>query len=241
MKSVNPYIAPRDRMVLEQLAAKGVRDERVLDAMRHVAREAFVPEDLREAAYSDVPLPIGEGQSISQPYIVAAMAEALGLKGDENVLEIGTGSGYAAAVLAHIARVVHSIERIPALARRARETLRRLGYDRVRVIEGDGSLGWGPAAPYDAIVATAEGPCIPPSLRAQLRPGGRLVMPVEDASCGQALVRMVRGDDGNDHVESIQPVRFVPLIGAEGWPSREAWLAKAHAGAGDTVGRRSHR
>jgi protein-L-isoaspartate(D-aspartate) O-methyltransferase len=226
MKWVNPYVTSRDRMVLDQLAAKGVHDERVLDAMRRVAREAFVPEDLREEAYSDRPLPIGEGQTISQPYLVGAMTEALGLKGDENVLEIGTGSGYAAAVLAHIARAVHTIERIPALASRAREILRRLGYDRVEVIEGDGSLGWVPAAPYDAIVATAEAPRIPASLRAQLRPGGRLVMPVADPACGQALVRMVRGDDGKDRVESIQPVRFVPLIGEEGWPDEATWLAK---------------
>lgn len=235
MKSVNPYIVPRDRMVLEQLARRGVTDKRVLDAMRSVAREAFVPEHLRDAAYSDRPLPIGEGQTISQPYIVGAMSEALGLKGDENVLEIGTGSGYAAAVLAHIARAVSTIERIPALAQRARETLRRLGYGRVNVIEGDGSVGWAPAAPYDAIVATAEGPRIPPSLRAQLRPGGRLIMPVEDASCGQALVRMVRGDDGEDRVETILPVHFLPLIGAEGWPDEDAWLASsrlADAGPG---------
>jgi protein-L-isoaspartate(D-aspartate) O-methyltransferase len=227
MKSVNPYIAPRDRMVLEQLAARGVHDKRVLDAMSHVAREAFVPEHLRDMAYADRPLPIGEGQTISQPYIIGAMTEALGLEGDENVLEIGTGSGYAAAVLAHIARAVHTIERIPTLARRARDTLRRLGYDRVEVLEGDGSCGWAPAAPYDAIVATAEAPCIPPSLRAQLRPGGRLVIPVEDKSCGQLLVRMVRGEDGKDRVEGIQPVRFVPLIGAEGWPDEDTWLGKS--------------
>lgn len=221
MKSINPYIGPRERMVLEQLAKHGVSDRRVLDAMRQVAREAFVPEDLRDAAYSDRPLPIGEGQTISQPYIVAAMTEALGLRGGENVLEIGTGSGYAAAVLAHIASTVHTIERIPSLAQRARETLRRLGYDSIQVIEGDGTLGWNTAAPYDAIVATAEGPRIPPSLRAQLRPGGRLVMPVVDRTCGQALVRMIRGDDGRDTVESIQPVSFVPLIGAEGWADAE--------------------
>jgi len=212
-------------MVLEQLAARGVSDDRVLDAMRHVPREAFVPEGLREAAYVDRPLPIGEGQTISQPYIVGAMTEALGLKGDENVLEIGTGSGYAAAVLAHIARAVHTIERLPALVAQARRTLRRLGYDTVQVIEGDGSRGWTPAAPYDAIIATAEGPQIPASLRAQLRPGGRLVMPVADPTCGQALVRMVRCYDGEDRVENIQPVRFVPLIGAEGWPDQAAWLA----------------
>lgn len=227
MKSINPYIVPRDRMVREQLAARGVSDERVLDAMRRVPREAFVPESLRAAAYSDQPLPIGEGQTISQPYIVGFMTEALGLKGDENVLEIGTGSGYAAAVLAQIARAVHTIERIPLLARRARDTLRRLGYDTVEVLEGDGSVGWTAAAPYDAIVATAEAPHIPPSLRAQLRPGGRLVMPVEDAAEGQSLICMVRGNDGEDHVESMQPVRFVPLIGAEGWPDEAAWHANA--------------
>lgn len=218
MKSINPYIGQRERMVLDQLASHGVHDERVLDAMRRVAREAFVPEHLRKSAYSDQPLPIGEGQTISEPYIIAAMTEALDLQGGENVLEIGTGSGYAAAVLAHLARAVHTIERIPLLAQRARETLRRLGYDSVQVIEGDGSLGWDVAAPYDAIVATAEGPRIPPSLRAQLRPGGRLVMPVADRAGGQVLVRMVRGDDGRDAVERIQPVEFVPLIGAEGWP-----------------------
>ncbi len=241
MKSINPYIGPRDRMVLEQLCARGVNDERVLEAMRHVAREAFVPEDLRQAAYSDQPLPIGEGQTISQPYIVAAMAEALGLSGDENVLEIGTGSGYDAAVLAHIARAVHTIERIPSLARRARETLRRLGYGSVEVIEGDGSVGWTPAAPYDAIVATAGAPRIPPSLRAQLRPGGRLVMPVADPTCGQALVRMVRGGNGDDRVESIQPVRFVPLIGVEGWPDERSWHGSMHRRADPLSGAESHR
>jgi protein-L-isoaspartate(D-aspartate) O-methyltransferase len=217
MKWINPYVTRRERMVHDQLVSRGVHDERVLDAMRQVAREAFVPEDLREAAYSDEPLAIGEGQTISQPYIVAAMTEALDLQGDENILEIGTGSGYAAAVLAHIARAVHTIERIPSLARQARETLHRLGYDSVHVIEGDGTLGWDGAAPYDAIVATAEGPRIPPSLRAQLRPGGRLVMPVADRDRGQALVRMIRGDDGDDRVQKILPVQFVPLIGAEGW------------------------
>ena len=217
MKWVNPFVGPRDRMVSDQVLRRGVTDRRVLDAMHAVPREAFVPESLRDAAYSDKPLPIGEGQTISQPYIVGAMAEALRLGGDENVLEIGTGSGYAAAVLAHLARAIHSVERLPNLARRARDTLRRLGYDSVEVIEGDGSRGWVPAAPYDAIVVAAGAPRLPPSLCAQLRPGGRLVMPVADKDHGQVLVRVVRGDGDEDLVESLEPVRFVPLIGAEGW------------------------
>jgi protein-L-isoaspartate(D-aspartate) O-methyltransferase len=218
MKWINPYLEARERMVRDQIAGRGVHDSRVLDAMRHVPREAFVPEECRPEAYSDQPLAIGEGQTISQPYIVAAMLEALGLQGGERVLEIGTGSGYGAAVLAHIARAVHSIERIPALARSARETLRRLGYGSVDVIEGDGTLGWDRAAPYDAIVATAHGPRIPPSLRAQLRPGGRLVMPVADKEKGQILVRVVRAGNGHDRTDHLEPVRFVPLIGAQGWP-----------------------
>jgi len=222
MKWINPYAEARERMVRDQIAGRGVQDRRVLDAMRHVPREAFVPEACRPSAYSDQPLAIGEGQTISQPYIVAAMLEALGLQGDEHVLEIGTGSGYGAAVLAHIARAVHTIERIPALAKAARETLRRLGYETVDVVEGDGTLGWERAAPYDAIVATAHGPGIPPSLRAQLRPGGRLVMPVADRERGQMLVRMVRAGDGHDTTECLKPVRFVPLIGAQGWPEGEA-------------------
>lgn len=218
MKWINPYLEPRERMIRDQIAGRGVHDRRVLDAMRHVPREAFVPEERRPEAYSDQPLAIGEGQTISQPYIVAAMLEALGLQGGERVLEIGTGSGYGAAVLAHIARAVHTIERIPALARSARETLRRLGYDSVDVVEGDGTLGWDRAAPYDAIVATAHGPRIPPSLRAQLRPGGRLVMPVADKDRGQMLVRVVRAGNGHDRTDQLEPVRFVPLIGAQGWP-----------------------
>lgn len=221
MKSVNPFMERRHRMVREQISGRGLRDPKVLDAMQRVAREAFVPEHLRDFAYADQPLPIGEGQTISQPYIVAAMTEALGLKGGENVLEIGTGSGYAAAVLAHIAREVHSVERIAELANRARKLLQLLGYHTVHVVEGDGSLGWPEAAPYDAIVVTAEGPRIPPSLRAQLKPGGRLVMPVSEGPFEQVLLRLTRSADDGDHVEKICPVRFVPLIGAEGWSPTE--------------------
>ncbi len=221
MKSVNPYMLRRHQMVREQITGRGVHDAKVLDAMRNVAREAFVPEQLRNLAYADRPLPIGEGQTITQPYLVAAMTEALGLQGGEKVLEIGTGSGYAAAVLASIAREVHTVERIAALAKQARATLRRLGYDTVNVVEGDGTLGWPGAAPYDAIVVTAEGPRIPPSLRAQLKPGGRLVMPVSEGELEQFLVRLTRSANGGDKAEKLHPVFFVPLIGAEGWSSAE--------------------
>ncbi len=235
MKSVNPFIDRRHKMVREQIAGRGVHDPKVLDAMEHVAREAFVPEHLRDLAYTDQPLPIGEDQTISQPYIVAAMTEALGLKGGENVLEIGTGSGYAAAVLAHIAREVHSVERIAELAKRARKVLRRLGYRTVDVIEGDGSLGWPGAAPYDAIVVTAEGPRIPPSLRAQLKPGGRLVMPISEGPLEQVLVRVTHSAEHGDRMEKICPVRFVPLIGQEGWSPAE----RSHAGTPSTAPSRS--
>lgn len=213
MKSVNPYLERRRKMVLEQIAGRGVGDPKVLDAMLKVPREEFVPKHLREFAYADRPLPISAGQTISQPFIVASMTEALQLQGGEKVLEIGTGSGYAAAVLAHIAAKVHTVERISELATQARATLRRLGYDNVDAIEGDGTIGWAAAAPYDAIVVTAEGPRIPPSLSAQLKPGGRLVMPLNDD--GQFLVRLTAGDGGK--LEKLYPVRFVPLIGIEGW------------------------
>jgi protein-L-isoaspartate(D-aspartate) O-methyltransferase len=217
MKSINPHIAPRNRMVLDQLLGRGIHDAKVLDAMRKVAREAFVPEHLCNVAYTDRPLPIGEGQTISQPYMVASMTEALGLQGGEKVLEIGTGSGYSAAVLAHIAREVHTVERIANLAERARATLRRLGYNTVHVAEGDGTLGLPGDAPYDAIVVTAEGPRIPPSLRAQLKPGGRLVMPLSENELEQILVRLVRSSNHNETLERLYPVRFVPLVGVEGW------------------------
>lgn len=204
-------------MVDEQVVARGVRDPRVLAAMRKVPRHEFVPEDLREAAYEDGPLPIGEGQTISQPLIVALMTEAAKLTGGERVLEIGTGSGYGAAVLAEIAGEVVTIECIEVLATNARATLDRLGYRNVEVLVGDGTLGWPAAAPYDAILVTAGGPYVPPSLRAQLEPGGRLVMPVGEQHFGQTLVRVTRGADGEDRQEDLNSVAFVPLIGAEGF------------------------
>lgn len=217
MVEADSYASVRDEMVDQQIAARGVRDPKVLAAMRRVPRHEFVPADLLEAAYEDGPLPIGEGQTISQPLIVAMMTEAAQLRGGERVLEIGTGSGYGAAVLAEIASEVVTIECIESLATRARATLERLGYHNVEVLVGDGTLGWSAAAPYDAILVTAGGPYVPPSLRAQLRPGGRLIMPVGEQFYGQTLVRVTRGTNGEDLEEDLSMVAFVPLIGAEGF------------------------
>jgi protein-L-isoaspartate(D-aspartate) O-methyltransferase len=175
-------------------------------------------EEMREFAYADSPLPIGEGQTISQPYIVAYMTEALELEGGERVLEVGTGSGYAAAVLARIAGEVYTIERHPSLAKTAEATLRRLGYENVQVIEGDGTKGWPDAAPYDAIVVAAGGIEVPPALRSQLAVGGRLVIPVGPTPREQRLVRVTRVGEDQYEEEELLPVRFVPLIGERGWP-----------------------
>ena len=213
------FRAARSRMVDEQLVARGIRDPRVLAAMAAVPRERFIDADQAEFAYDDGPLPIGEGQTISQPYVVARMIEALELAPTDRVLEIGTGSGYAAAVLAEVCAQVYTVERVAALADRARRRLAELGYAPVRVRAGDGTLGWPEHAPYDAIVATAGGPTVPPALREQLVPGGRLVMPVGRSLYGQRLVRVVRGDGDVDRREELEAVAFVPLIGAQGWPS----------------------
>jgi protein-L-isoaspartate(D-aspartate) O-methyltransferase len=214
----------RRRMVQHQLAARGISDPLVLAAMGKVPRERFVPAREAGLAYRDGPLPIGEGQTISQPYIVAVMTEALGLHGGDRVLEIGTGSGYAAAVLAVIAAEVYTIERIETLAASARRRLRELGYANVHVQHGDGSLGWPEHAPYDAIVVTAGGPEVPRSLRQQLAIGGRLVMPVGPTSRSQRLVRVVRTGEEIYDRETLEDVCFVPLIGAEGWPASEGWM-----------------
>jgi protein-L-isoaspartate(D-aspartate) O-methyltransferase len=209
----------RDRMVEYQIAGRGVRDPAVLAAMRAVPRERFVAEGQAAFAYTDGPLPIGEGQTISQPYVVALMTEALRLTPRDRVLEIGTGSGYAAAVLAVIVAEVYTIERLPGLAESARRRLTELGYANVHVRQGDGSLGWPEHAPYDAIVVTAGGPEVPPSLLRQLAIGGRLVMPVGPTPHEQMLVRVIRtGPDAYER-ESLGEVAFVPLIGAEGWPA----------------------
>lgn len=209
-------------MVEEQLVARGIRDPAVLAAMDKVPRDKFVSELQARYAYEDGPLPIGEGQTISQPYIVAVMTEALGLTRADRALEIGTGSGYAAAVLAEIASEVYTVERLAPLAERARRRLRDLGYANVHVLTGDGTLGWPEHAPYDAIVVTAGGPRVPDALLDQLAVGGRLVIPVGDLPCAQRLVRVVRtGADDYRH-EPLEEVAFVPLIGAQGWAPREA-------------------
>jgi protein-L-isoaspartate(D-aspartate) O-methyltransferase len=207
----------RREMVEHQIAGRGVRSELVLEAMRKVPREDFLPSYLREFAYEDTPLPIAEGQTISQPYIVALMAEALLLKVGERVLEIGTGSGYAAAVLAEIAGEVYSVERIGQLAEKAAATLAALGYDNVHVLHGDGSQGWLEHAPYDAIVVAAGGPKIPKSLQLQLKVGGRLVIPVGTEVRAQELVRVTRISRTEFRREDLADVCFVPLLGKEGW------------------------
>jgi len=211
----------RDGMVRRQIAARGVRDRSVLDAMRTVPREAFVPERLAELAYDDTPLPIGEDQTISQPYVVALMAEALELGPEDKVLEIGAGSGYAAAVLSRIAREVWAIERRESLAWQARSRMQRLGYSNVHILHGDGTLGWPEQAPYDAVVVAAGGPEVPRALLDQLAEGGRLVIPIGPDPRTQSLVRVRHLPDGANVREDLGAVRFVPLIGAQGWSEED--------------------
>ncbi|HET9957882.1 MAG TPA: protein-L-isoaspartate(D-aspartate) O-methyltransferase [Polyangiaceae bacterium] len=210
----------RDDMVVRQLAARDITDPRVLQAFRDVPREAFVPKSLAHEAYEDRPLPIGQHQTISQPYIVALTLQALNLTGSERVLEIGTGSGYSAALLSRLAREVYSVERLPSMAESARGRLASLGY-RVHVKVGDGTLGWPEQAPYEAIAVAAGGPRVPEALVAQLASGGRLVIPVGGDE-GQVLLRVLQiPGDGLQH-EPIEHVRFVPLIGVQGQPERTA-------------------
>lgn len=207
----------RRAMVRYQLQDRGISDPKVLEAMGKVRREAFIPVDERSFAYSDGPLPIGHGQTISQPFIVALMTEALKLTGGEQVLEIGTGSGYAAAVLAEIASEIFTIERIAELADSARQALAEQGYTNVHVKCDDGTLGWKEHAPYDAIVATAAGPSVPKALKEQLKIGGRLVMPIGSQFGGQQLMRVTRITEIDYDYEELDWVRFVPLIGEQGW------------------------
>ena len=208
----------RDLMVVRQLAARGIRDRRVLDAMRRVPREAFVAPELWRDAYADSPLPIEAGQTISQPYIVALMVEAAQIRASDRVLEVGAGSGYASAVLSLVAAKVYAIERHRTLADAAEERLQRLGYRNVELRCADGSGGWPEAAPFDAILVAAGGPKVPQVLLDQLAPHGRLVMPVGRTGHIQRLVKVTRADEGTLREEDLCSVSFVPLIGEHGWP-----------------------
>jgi protein-L-isoaspartate(D-aspartate) O-methyltransferase len=220
----------REQMIRRQLVARGLRDDRLLEAFRSVPREAFLPPELQEFAYEDSPLPIERGQTISQPYIVALMTAALALSPRDRVLEIGTGSGYAAAILGRMAGQVYTVERHDELATLAARRFEELGLKNVSVRCGDGSLGWREHAPYDAIIVAAGGPGVPPALLEQLAPGGRLVMPVGEGRELQKLVRMTRLDDGSFASEDLGDVRFVPLIGAQGWETEEEWDGRAARG-----------
>ena len=212
----------RKQMIDYQLAARGLYDQNVLDAVNAVPREEFVPTDLVEFAYSDSPLPIAASQTISQPYIVALMTAALELKPDDRVLEVGAGSGYAAAVLAEISEEVYTIERHKILADSARTRLQQLGYKNIQVLYGDGSLGWPEHAPFDAIVVAAGGPEVPETLKSQLAIGGRLVIPVGSSLRTQKLLRVRRIGEDEYQQEDLGSVRFVPLIGAAGWEDETA-------------------
>ena len=217
---MSDYAIARRRMVEEQVKARGITDQRVIDAMLQIPRHRFVPEALASQAYTDFALPIGERQTISQPFMVATMSAALKLTGCEKVLEIGTGSGYQAAVLGLLARQVFSLERISALARQARKTLDSCGFARVNVRVTDGTLGWEDEAPFDAIMVTAGAPAIPDSYRKQLAVGGRLVIPVGDRN-SQFLVRVTRVNERDFRQERLVGCRFVPLVGDQGWREDE--------------------
>ena len=206
----DPFATLRERMVQSQLRARGIADERVLAAMLRVPRHEFIPERYRDQAYEDHPLPIGEGQTISQPYIVASMLEALELKPEDRVLEIGTGSGYVTALLAELAAEVFSIERHANLAAEARRVLARLGYTNVKVIVGDGTRGFPPCAPYDAITVAAAAPELPEPLLEQLAEGGRMIVPIGPPDAQQ--LHLIRMQNGRPEITLREPCRFVPLV-----------------------------
>lgn len=210
------YVIARRRMVERQVKGRGIDDPLVLDAMLQVPRHLFVEDALQNQAYGDFPLPIGEKQTISHPFIVAAMTQALQLKGGEKVLEVGTGSGYQAAVLSRIASRVYSVERHPSLARRARRTLDLIGCRNVNLKLSDGTIGWEEAAPFDGIIVTAGAPSVPQGYLSQLLPGGRLVIPVGTLG-SQVLMRITRTASGETVEERLLDCRFVPLVGKFGW------------------------
>jgi protein-L-isoaspartate(D-aspartate) O-methyltransferase len=216
-ETMTDFVAEREDMVERQLRRRGIRDRVILDAFMAVPREAFVGKDHAALAYGDHPLPIAAGQTISQPYIVALMIQAALIGPGDRVLEVGAGSGYAAAIISRIANQVIAIERQHALVEVARARLRRLDYANVEIVEGDGTKGWRDAAPYDAILAAASGSHVPEALIAQLAPGGRLVMPIGDPGGIQELVKVTKQEGGVLRQENLGGVRFVPLIGEEGW------------------------
>ena len=211
------FTAEREAMVERQLLGRGIVEPVILDAFRQVPREAFVSASDAADAYGDHPLPIQAGQTISQPYIVALMIQAAGVRPGDRVLEVGSGSGYAAAVMSRIAATVLGIERQQELVSVARGRLQRLGYANVEIVEGDGTRGWPDRAPYDAILAAASGSHVPQPLIEQLAPGGSLVMPIGNPGWVQKLVRIRKADDGSLQQSDLGEVRFVPLIGEEGW------------------------
>ena len=210
----------REQMVLRQIRARGIRDPLILDAFRQVPREPFVPGEQAHLAYEDHPVPIEAGQTVSQPYIVALMIEAAEIRPGDRVLEVGSGSGYAAAVISRIAAEVIGIERQHDLFAAASDRLARMSYDNVRIFEGDGSLGSPDRAPFDAILVAASGSHVPRPLIEQLTDGGRLVMPLGDPREVQELVKITKCADGTTRKKSLGDVRFVPLIGEEGWSGK---------------------
>jgi len=222
MPSAADYARARRHMVDTQLAGRGITSQSVLDAMREVPRERFVEEGYEELAYEDGPLPIGEGQTISQPYVVGLMIEAAQTGPGGQVLEVGSGSGYASAVISRIARHVYAIERHPSLAAAARRRFLQLGYDNIEVHVGDGSLGWPEALAFEAILVSAGGPDVPDALKRQLAIGGRLVIPVGTQERRQMLLRVTRRDEDSFEEEPMGEVMFVPLIGAQAWPAGQA-------------------
>ena len=211
------FAAEREAMVERQIESRGIRDPKILEAFRSVPREEFLSKEYADLAYGDHPLPIESGQTISQPYIVALMIEAAEIKPGDTVLEVGAGSGYAAAIIGCIASKVVAIERHEDLARVASERIDRLGYDNVEIVEGDGTKGWPDKAPFDAILAAASGSHVPPAWVEQLADGGRIVMPVGDPGWVQKLLKVTKGPAGKLITEDLGGVRFVPLIGEEGY------------------------
>ena len=215
--TMTDFAAEREEMVERHLRRRGITEQHIVDAFLAVPREEFISGEYAHLAYGDHPLPIEAGQTISQPYIVALTIQAAGIKAGDKVLEVGAGSGYAAAVISRIADRVIAIERQHDLVGIARERMRRLGYDNVEIVEGDGTKGWPDEAPFDAIVAAASGSHGPKAFIEQLAPGGRIVMPVGDPGWVQELVKVTKSRDGTLERENLGGVRFVPLIGEEGW------------------------